>query len=107
MECWQTTWVGEPEVVDSDTNTTRDGFWDGNDGQGGRWVENETSVTRDITETPETQTRTGIRTSVVEEFVETRNDRVVSVSVIPFMRSRTVSFTADNLKPNTIHYVFF
>ena len=104
---WQTTWVGEPEVVDSDTNTTRDGFWDGEPGQGGRWVENETSVTRDITETPETQTRTGIRTSVVEEFVETRNDRVVSVSVIPFMRSRTVSFTADNLKPNTIHYAFF
>ena len=23
------------------------------------------------------------------------------------MRSRTVSFTADNLKPNTIHYAFF
>ena len=25
---WQTTWVGD-SVVDSDTNTTRDGFWDG------------------------------------------------------------------------------
>jgi hypothetical protein len=48
-----------------------------------------------------------VTTSVVEDFVETRNDRVVSVTLIPFMRARTIEIDADNLKPNTNHYVFF
>ena len=54
--------------------------------QGGEWVAG-LQVTREITETPETQTRTGVTTQCVEDFVETRNDRVVSVSLIPFMRA--------------------
>ena len=42
----------------------------------------------------------GIRTSVVEEFVESRNDRIVSISVIPFCRARTIEIDAQNLKPH-------
>ena len=53
----------------------------------GEWTQG-TIITKEITETPEIQARTGARTSVVEDFVETRNNRVVSVSVIPFIRSR-------------------
>ena len=49
--------------------------------QGGEWTQG-TIITKEITETPEIQARTGVRTSVVEDFVETRNNRVVSVSVI-------------------------
>ena len=106
---WQTTWVGEPEVTSSSTTvSTEGGSWDGDPSQGGNWVNGtQTSVTREITQTPETQTRTGIRTSVVEEFVESRNDRIVSISVIPFCRARTIEIDAQNLKPGTRHYVYF
>lgn len=106
---WQTTWVGEPEVTSSSTSvSTEGGSWNGDPSQGGNWVNGtQTTVTREVTQTPETQTRTGIRTSVVEEFVETRNDRIVSISVIPFCRARTIEIDAQNLKPNTRHYVYF
>ena len=103
---WQTTWVGEPTQVSSEVESTSNGSWNGDPTQGGQWISGE-QVTREITETVETQTRTGVTTSVVEDFVETRNDRVVSVTLIPFMRARTIEIDADNLKPNTNHYVFF
>ena len=106
---WQTTWVGEPEVVDTETiSSVEGGSWDGDPSQGGNFAPNNlTTITREVTNTPETQVRSGITTSVVEEFTETRNDRVVSVSVIPFIRSRTIAIDANNLKPNTAHYVYF
>lgn len=34
-------------------------------------------------------------------------DKIVDLSVIPYARSRTISFTAKNLKPNTNHSVYF
>ena len=54
------------------------------------------------------QTRTGIRAVAVPETVRTSiGDRVVSVAFVPFIRSRTLSFTATRLKPNTRVYAFF
>jgi len=103
---WQTTWVGEPTVVESETQATQPGSWSGDPAQGGEWTQG-TIITKEITETPEIQARTGVRTSVVEDFVETRNNRVVSVSVIPFIRSREIKITGTNLKPNTDHFVYF
>ena len=103
---WQTTWVGEPQVVSEETLASVPANWDGNPSQGGTGQSTAT-ITREITETPETQTRNGVITSVVEEFVETRNDRIVSVQVIPFCRARTLEITATNLKPNTNHYILF
>ena len=103
---WQTTWAGEPSVVSSEVQSTSNGSWAGDPTQGGEWVAGET-VTREITETVETQTRTGVTTSVVEDFVETRNDRVVSVSLIPFIRARTIEIDGTNMKPNTNHYFYF
>ena len=103
---WQTTWVGEPTTVSTEVQSTSSGSWSGDPLQGGEWQAG-LEVTRDITETPEIQTRTGITTSVVEDFVETRNDRIVSVSIIPFMRARTIEIDATNLKPNTNHFFFF
>ena len=103
---WQTTWVGEPTTVSSEVESTSNGSWNGDPTQGGQWISGQ-QVSREITETVETQTRTGVTTSVVEDFVESRNDRVVSVTLIPFMRARTIEIDADNLKPNTNHYVFF
>ena len=103
---WQTTWVGEPSVVSSEVQATSNGSWSGDPAQGGEWNAG-LEITREITETPEIQTRTGVTTSVVEDFVETRNDRVVSVTIIPFMRARTIEIDATNLKPNTNHYFYF
>ena len=103
---WQTTWVGEPVVVDSEVLSSSGGSWQGDPAQGGTWQEGQ-DIVREITETPETQTRTGVRTSVVEEFVETRGDRIVSVTVVPFIRSREIKIEGTNLKPLTNHYVYF
>ena len=103
---WQTTWVGEPTVVSTEVQSTSNGSWSGDPTQGGEWQAGE-EVTREITETVETQTRTGVTTSVVEDFVETRGDRIVSVTLIPFCRARTITLDGENLKPNTNHYFFF
>ena len=46
-------------------------------------------------------------TTVVEDFVETRNDRIVSMSLIPFIRTRLIEIDATNLKPNSNHYFYF
>ena len=103
---WQTTWVGEPQVIETESVAAVPGSWSGDPAQGGEWTQG-TIITREITETPEIQSRTGVRTSVVEDFVETRNNRVVSVSVIPFIRSREIKVDATNLKPNTNHFIYF
>ena len=66
---WQTTWVGEPIVVDSSVESTVPGSWSGNPSQGGEWVQG-TIINKEITMTPETQLRHGVKTSVVEDFVE-------------------------------------
>ena len=47
------------------------------------------------------QTRTGVTTSVVEEFVETRSDRQVSTNIAQTMRARDITVTGENFKPNT------
>lgn len=103
---WQTNWVGEPNIVSSEVQSTSNGAWNGDPTQGGEWVAGE-EVTREITETVETQTRTGVTTSVVEDFVETRGDRIVSVTLIPWIRAKTITLDGENLKPNTNHYFYF
>ena len=90
----------------SEVVSSTSGSWNGDPAQGGEWQPGS-ETTREITSTPETQTRNGIRTNVVEDFVESRNDRVVSVSVIPWIRAQNITIDAVNLKPDTFHYVFF
>ena len=51
---------------------------------------------------------TGIRTGLVPQTVRTSfGDRVVNVAFAQFIRSRTVSFTATGMKPDTRIYPFF
>ena len=65
---------------------------------------------RDIKTTTRTgtKTRTGIRQVLVPKTV-TRNvgDRIMSVAFVPFIRSRTITFNATRLKPNTRVYPYF
>ena len=51
--------------------------------------------------------RSGVTTSVVEEFAETKGDRIVSTNISQTMRSRDVTVTGENFKPNTRYYIFF
>ena len=55
------------------------------------------------------QTRQGIRTEIVgSQTVEaTLGERVVNVSVLPFIRARNITVTVTGLKPNTRVYPFF
>ena len=51
--------------------------------------------------------RSGVTTSVVEEFSETRADRQVSTNMAQSMRTRDITVTGSNFKPNTPYFVFF
>ena len=54
------------------------------------------------------QRRTGVRTDIVPRIVQrARGDRLVNLAFIPFIRSRTITFTATGLKPSTRVYPFF
>ena len=65
---------------------------------------------RDIQTTTQTGTRTraGIRQVIVPKTITNSiGDRIISVAFVPFIRSRTVSFTATRMRPNTRVYAFF
>ena len=54
------------------------------------------------------QNRTGVRTRLVSaEMREELGDRVVSMNILPFIRNRSISFSATRMKPNTRVYPFF
>src|SRR5210317_203879 len=94
---WQNHWTGV-----STSNSTE--TWRRRQGHG--WG----VMRRDIQTTTRTgtRTRTGIRQVLVPKTV-TQNigDRIISVAFVPFIRSRTISFSATRLKPNTRVYPFF
>jgi len=89
---WENTWTGT-------TQTTQ--FI----GDGGivRFNANRTTNT-----TSTGQTRSGVLSQVVPETItQSIGDRVVDVSVIPYMRTKSVLFTASDFKPDTILFPFF
>lgn len=54
------------------------------------------------------QTRTGVRMdTVLQTVTENLGDKVVSVSTVPFMRSKVLTVSATRLRPNTRVYPFF
>jgi hypothetical protein len=86
---WRTHWSG----VDS----AQSQFWSGN-ALIGRTTETRT----------EAQRRTGVRSVVVPETItQTIGDRIVDVSIVPYMRSRSVLFVGSDFKPNETLFPFF
>ena len=54
------------------------------------------------------QTRTGLRQRLVPQVVRNSiGDRIVNVAFVPFVRSRTISFSGTRMKPNTRVYPYF
>ena len=93
---WQEFWSGTPtEVGRRNLGTGR---------QGRRVFRRE-----EITSTGQlSATRTGVRTRIVPQVVRNSiGDRVVSVGIVPFIRSRTLTFNATRMKPETRVYPFF
>ena len=83
---WQDQWSGNPR-------TTR--RWQGN-----QLIE---TTNRDVV-----QTRAGVRTTIVPQALrQSLGNRVISVAFVPFIRSRTISFSGYGLRPNTRVYPYF
>ena len=97
---WQDTWTGRPV----ETERKNVGTYKKRGGHGWRVIaKQEVTTAQQVS-----QTRTGIRAVAVPETVRTSiGDRVVSVAFVPFIRSRTLTFVATRLKPNTRVYPYF
>tara|TARA_Y100001936_G_C16092055_1_gene687227 strand:- start:1997 stop:7621 length:5625 start_codon:yes stop_codon:yes gene_type:complete len=90
---WQTIQTGRETVIESE----------------GLGIFGNQIRARETVEQVVTQTRTGIRNEItgVDTVRNSIGDRVVDVSVIPFIRSRDITVNVTGLKPNTQVYAFF
>ena len=89
---WQTVWSGT-----SSSSVLN--------GSGRFGTENSITTT---TTTSQAQTRNGILSQIVPETItKSIGDRVVDVSIIPYMRAKSVLFVASDFKPDTVLYPFF
>ena len=108
---WQTIWTGSSSWTNQSTRTvTSGGEWQGGSGIP-LWGTQTTTTIQDTTRTTVltgTSTRTGTATRVEERIDRTSlGDRVVSRDLIPYMRSRNISWIAKRVKPSTQLYCFF
>ena len=88
-DSWETYWSGR--------STAQSQFWSG-----------RALVERSTETLTQRQTRTGVGSFVAPETItETIGDRVVDVSIIPYMRSRSVLFVGSDFRPNVTLYPFF
>lgn len=125
---WTTTWVGIPQTsveVSQQveigapvpvTHRNLDGSVDNTSLASGMvsqpgvdvWPRRGIEVTRTTTTVDTRQSRTGLRARVIPKTItENLGDKVINVAYLPWIRSRTVTFTAKGLKPNTRVYPFF
>ena len=97
---WSTVWTGT-ETTGSQWGTQQN--TGGGPRNGGLIGQNTI-----IQSTTQGTTRSGIVSQASPETItQSIGDRVVDVSVIPYMRERSVLFTACDLKPDTVLYPFF
>jgi len=95
---WETTWSG---------STTRTVIRQTGGGGGGK-SQTIRRVIGTTTDTRTDQSRSGLRTTVVENVTEeSLGTKVINRSLIPFVRPRNITFTGTGFKPKTRVYVFF
>ena len=101
---WQTTWTGISTNVFNVQNDRSANWQTLNAGLGGR-----NDIIQHTTQTvDQRQTRTGIVSQVVPQTItQTLGERIVDVSIIPFMRTVNVLFIGTDFKPSTTMYPFF
>lgn len=92
-DSWENSWTGQSVSTLSNQRLRDRGIRD---------------ITTETTATTVGQTRTGITTSIAVNIdQQVVGDRVVSTSIIPFIRSRNILIQVQGLKPNTKFYPFF
>jgi hypothetical protein len=105
---WETTWTGAPVAISPWRETERS-LPHSVDNPNTPRVDLMQRVTSSRLATQETaQTRSGTRLFLRPETV-TRNvgNRIVDVSIVPFMRAATIAIKADGMRPNVRVYPFF
>ena len=94
---WNDNWSGNRV----DTNT-----WETQVQQGNNWNRSQSTMAN-WTESG-TRTRSGIRTTMVPRTIQQSfGDRVLNVAFASFIRQKSITFTADAMKPDTRVYPFF
>jgi hypothetical protein len=105
---WQTTWTGKPKTTR--TSEFRAKGW-GKISPGRRgFAPDGSGRYKDTTwrETQSRQTREGVKTTAsIRTVSQVKDDKVISVSFVPFIRARKVYFKGQLFKPNTKLKVFF
>ena len=97
---WETFWTGE----ESTSEIWKDHSWDTARAQ----VPYRRIMERTTTTVKEKDSRSGVRTEIVPRIdYESKGDRVVSVDILPFIRSKAVKFVGRVFKPFTRLYSFF
>ena len=102
---WTTQWIGDTVKTGSGSAHGSDTVkYAGSGGGGGA----RRDVTFDTYATPVGMARTGINTRLeLKTDYQQVDDRVVSTSVIPYIRSRNILVQAHKLKPSTRFYPYF
>ena len=94
---WRTNWVGVSRTTFTRQNVER---W------GRRTTTSSSAVT--ITNTSRSQTRFGSKLVVLPRTTRKNlGDSVINTTVIPWIRSRAVAYTATRMKPNTTVLAYF
>jgi hypothetical protein len=104
---WENHWTGTSTQVQSfQTRTGNLGFWGGDGNTQGMAQIIDTYQT--TTTQTGTSTRSGIVSRVVPETI-TQNigDRLVDLSIIPYMRTKGIVVVATDFKPNVTLFPFF
>ena len=105
---WQTTWTGKPKTTR--TSEFKPGGW-GKISPGRRgFAPDGSGRYKDTTwsQVDTRQTREGVKQSAsIKTVTRVKDDRVISVSFVPFIRARKVYFKGKLFKPNTKLKVFF
>ena len=103
---WENTWTGSSSSTSS--NTVQTGSNTQNNGSALVTTNQLQTTTTTTTTRTGTESRSGNRLQVSEQIdVTNEGDRVVSTSIIPFMRSRNIEFTGKTFKPYSQLYAFF
>lgn len=91
---WQTTWTGAPRT-DVSSSSQRSG-------------NSTTTTTTTTTSVDSGQSRTGTQLNVSSKTdTQDYGDRIVDMSIIPYMRAITIKVFAYGIKPNTRMFAFF
>ena len=99
---WQTQWSGT-SVSRQQLSSRNRMIQNGN-----QFLTFRDTTTRVTTTTTRRQRREGLNTQVIAQIdMESQGDRLRSTALIPFMRSKNITFTAQGMKPQTRVHPFF